>query len=349
MNRKWLLAGALVLAGLGGAGALALKPDKPAPAPKPAPAYEAAAPGLVEPFGEERDIASQVIGVIGQMLVEENDVVRANQPIAIVENSEQTARLAEGKAQLAEAQAELDKAINGARPEERREAEENVAQLDADLKMAGLEFERKQALLKHGDASQAAFDQSSATLRALKARRGAAAERLALIVAGTRKEDIEIARARVARLQADTDLAAALLDKTIIRSPIDGVILRRQRNAGEAVTNMDPTHIAIVGDVSRLRLRAEVDETDIGHIRVGQRIEAKADAFPGKSFGGTVARIAERLGSKRISTGLPSEKIDMKVLQVLIDLDPDVKLPVGLRMDVYFLAPGAAPHVAAGS
>ena len=307
---------------------------------KPSP-YVLAAPGLVEPYGEEREIASQVIGVIDKMLVEENDVVTAGQVIAIVENSEQAARLASARAQLAEAQALLDKAVHGARPEERREAVANLAQLDAEAQMADLDFKRKQPLAARGAATQSALDQAISTLHSLKSRRAAMAERLAVIEAGTREEDLAAARAVVDRLKAETALADALLEKTLIRSPIAGVILRRQRNAGEAVTNVDPTSIAIVGDLGRLRVRAEVDETDIGRVSIGQRVEVVADAFPGKRFGGSVSRIARRLGAKLIQTGHPSEKVDMKVLQTLIDLDPDVQLPVNLRVDVFFLAESA--------
>jgi HlyD family secretion protein len=306
---------------------------------EPAPSRpEAAAPGLVEPLSEERQIASQVIGVIGKMLVDENDAVAADQPIAIVENSEQAARVAATRAQLAEAQAQLDKLMNGARPEERREAKAQLDQLDAELDMAKLDYDRKKPLRESGAASQAALDQASSTMRSLKMRRAAMAERLAVIETGARAEDIAAARAIVARLKAETAFAEAQLDKFVIRSPIAGVILRRQRNAGEAVTNIDPTPIAIVGDLSRLRVRAEVDETDIGHIALGQRVEVSADAFPDRKFGGTVARIARRFGAKEVQTGRPAEKTDMKVLQVMIDLDPDVKLPVGLRVDLSFLA-----------
>ncbi len=304
--------------------------------------YAAAAPGVVEPWGEERQVASQVIGVIAKMLVEENDKVAADQPIAIVENSEQAARLAEARANLADAQAQLDKTINGARAEERREAVDQLAELDAELKLAQLDYDRKKPLVDHGAATQAALDQADSTLHSLKMRRAVMAEKLAIIQTGARAEDIAIARAAVARAKAEAELAQAELDKFTIRSPIAGIVLRKQRNAGESVTNFDPTPIAIVGDLSRLRVRAEVDETDIGRIAVGQRVEVAADAFPGKRFGGTVARIAERLGAKKIETGRPAEKIDMKVLQSLIDLDPEVKLPAGLRVDVFFMAPAVA-------
>jgi HlyD family secretion protein len=303
--------------------------------------YAAAAPGLVEPFSEERQVASQVIGVLSQVLVEENDAVAARQPIAIVENSEQAARVAAARAQLAEAQAQLEKMLNGARPEERREAKAQLEQLDAELELAQLDYDRKKPLRASGAASQATLDQSSSALRSLKMRRAAMAERVALIEAGARVEDIAAARAVVERLKAETALAEAQLEKFTIRSPIAGTLLRRQRNAGEAVTNIDPTPIAVVGDLGRLRVRAEVDETDIGRIARGQRVEVTADAFPGQKFGGTVARVAQRLGAKAVQTGRPADKVDMKVLQATIDLDPEVRLPVGLRVDVGFFGPAA--------
>jgi HlyD family secretion protein len=268
--------------------------------------------------------------------------VAADQPIAIVENSEQKARLAQARANLADAKAQPDKTLNGARPEERREAADQLADLDAQLEWAQLDYGRKKPLAEHGSASQAALDQAVSSMHALNMRRAAMAERLAMIQAGARTEDVAIARAAVARAEAEAALAEAELDKFTIRSPIAGVILRKQRNAGEAVTNVDPTPIAIVGDLSRLRVRAEVDETDIGHIAVGQHVEVAADAFPGRHFHGAVARIAHKLGAKQIETGSPAEKVDMKMLQTLIDLDPDVTLPVGLRVDVFFLRPAIA-------
>jgi HlyD family secretion protein len=114
-------------------------------------------------------------------------------------------------------------------------------------------------------------------------------------------------------------------------------VLRRYRISGEAVTNVPPTAIAIVGDLRGLRVRAEVDETNVGRVTAGQRVEVTADAFPDRKFGGTVFRVSSRLGGKAIQTGRPADRVDAKVLQVLIDLDPGTKLPIGLRVDAYFL------------
>lgn len=296
-----------------------------------------AAPGLVEPIDEEREVGSQVIGVIRSLNVEENDEVTAGQVIAVVDNDEQVARLASAKAELALRQAELDRVVNGARAEERREARAAVAEAEANLDLARREHERKLPLAMSGAVTKSALDQATSTLNANEAHRTVMAERLAVMEAGSRAEDVAAARAQLALAEANVALSQALLDKTLIRSPITGTILRRWRVSGEAVTNVPPTPIAIVGDLRGLRVRAEVDETDVGRVSPRQRVEVAADAYPGRRFGGTVYRVSTRLGAKMVQTGRPAEKLDTKVLQVLIDLDQGAKLPIGLRVDAYFL------------
>ena len=312
------------------------------PARDPAPGHHmVAAPGLVEPNGEEREIGSQVIGIIREMQVEENDRIVAGQIIAIVDNNEQQARLESARSQLALRNAELDRVLHGARPEERREARAAVAETDANLELARREYERKLPLARSGASTQAALDQATSALNAIEARRDAMSERLAVMEAGSRIEDVEAARAQVALAEADVALAEALLDKTFIRSPVTGSVLRRYRAAGEAVGNMPPTPVAVVGDLSRLRVRAEVDETDVGRVTIGQRVEVTADAYPDRRFGGTVSRVSSRLGGKAVQTGRPTDRVDTKVLQVLIDLEPGTALPIGLRVDAYFFGDAA--------
>jgi HlyD family secretion protein len=312
------------------------------PARDPVPGHHlVAAPGLVEPIGEEREIGSQVIGIIREMRVEENDNVAAGEIIAVVDNNEQEARLESARAALAQRTAELERVVNGARPEERREARAAVTETEANLDLARREYDRKVPLAKSGASTQAALDQATSTLNAIEAHRIVMSERLAVMEAGSRSEDIAAARTLVGLAEADVALAEALLDKTFIRSPVTGSVLRRYRAAGEAVGNMPPTPIAVVGDLSRLRVRAEVDETDVGRVTTGQRVEVTADAYPDRKFGGTVYRVSARLGGKAVQTGRPAERVDTKVLQVLIDLDSGTMLPIGLRVDAYFLGGSA--------
>lgn len=354
MKTSWLAVALLAVLGLVAIGFSLFKPTR-APLSAQASAssllsiprkHMAAAPGLVEPVTEEREIGSQVIGIIREVRVEENDQVREGQIIAVIENAEQVARLATAKAELALRQAELERSLNGARPEERREARAALREAEANLQLARTEYERRVPLAKTGVSSQAALDLATATLNVSDARRSVMAERLAVLEAGSRAEDIAAARARVTLAEANVELADALLDKTLIRSPVAGTVLRRVRIAGEAVTNLPPTPIALVGNLRGLRVRAEVDETDVSKAVVGQRVEVTADAFPGQKFEGTVYRVSSRMGGKQVATGRPADRVDTKVLQVLIDLDTGVTLPVGLRVDVFFLDGPTAPALA---
>jgi HlyD family secretion protein len=294
-----------------------------------------AAPGLVEPYGEERTISSEIIGVVKDMKVEENTPVTAGQVIAIIENSEITARLASAKAEVALAQAELDKLTHGARPEERRQAEAKLAEADAQFTWAKKEVERRRPLARSDVISASTMDDINNQLAIAVARRQAAVEALDMIKIGTRQEDIAAGQAKLDIAKAAVANNQALLDKTIVRSPIDGIVLRRWRATGEAVGNIPPSPIVTIGDLSRLRVRAEVDETDIAHVELRHRVRITADAFPGRGFGGTISSISKQVGSKQIDTGRPTERVDSKVLQVLIDLDSGIDLPVGLRVDAF--------------
>jgi HlyD family secretion protein len=245
-----------------------------------------AAPGLVEPASEERLIGSEVIGTLREVKVEENDVVKSGAVLAVIDNDDQTAALAQAKA-----------------------AAESAA---AALRLAELNLTRKRELVDKHQIAISEFDQ-------------AAAER-------------DMAKGERDRARATVALAQANLDKTIVTSPIDGTILRRYAVAGEAVTNQPPTPICSIGDLAHLRVRAEVDEIDIGRVKRGQDVVVKADGFPGREFPGRVIRVNERLGVRKALTDRSSEREDSKVLPVLVELEPGSHLPVGLRVDVFFSA-----------
>ncbi|WP_363349537.1 efflux RND transporter periplasmic adaptor subunit [Methylocystis echinoides] len=301
--------------------------------------HVAVAPGLIEPLNEEREVAAEANGILREVRVEENDEVTAGEVIAIVNNAEQAARLDSARAELALRRAELDKTVNGARPEQRREAQAALSEAHAGLDYARREYDRRAPLVKSGVSPKAVLDKAASDLDVAKARAAAAAEKLAAIEAGSRSEDIAAAQAHVDLAKANVALASALLDKTLIRSPISGIVLRRMRLGGESVSATPPTPIAIVGNINGLQVRAEVDETDAARVKVGQRVEILADAFPGKKFRGTVYRVASRMGAKQIQTGRPADKLDAKILQAFIHLDPNVRAPIGLRVDAYFLTP----------
>lgn len=168
-------------------------------------------------------------------------------------------------------------------------------------------------------------------------RRAAARERFALVDADARAEDRKRAEAAVALAKAELQEARALYEKTFIRAPISGVVLRKRLRAGEiaSATATPPTVVVTLGDAARLRVRADVDESDVGKLRVGQAAYVTARAYGDKKFPGRVVKIGQALGRKNFRTEEPTERVDTKILETLIELEAGTALPIGLRVDAF--------------
>jgi len=340
MNRKATIALSLAVA-------LIAAPQywagNPAVAAENAPARNGlvAAGGLVEPASEARQLSATVIGRIVTFNVDEGARVAAGEVIAEIENAELKAQLTAARAELAARESELERLNTGARDQEINQAKAEVKEAEAAAHLARVSFERRSELVNKQVASAETIDQARANRDVAEARRMLMTERLSLLTAPPRTEDVAIAGAKVEVARARIAEISAQIEKTIIRSPIEGIVLKVFRKAGETVTNLPPTPIATVGQIDRLRVRADVDETDVGRISPGQTAWVTADAFKNKRFRGTVARISSQMGRKNFRRENPEERLDTKVLEVLIDLD-DARLPIGLPVDVIFEAPRAA-------
>jgi HlyD family secretion protein len=136
--------------------------------------------------------------------------------------------------------------------------------------------------------------------------------------------------------QAEWRVAQAALEKTQVRAPADGMVLRVDAKAGELAIPAAGPPIMSIGDVGALRVRAEVNEQDLGRIRVGQAVLVRAGAFHGREFDGRVSSIARVVGPSRINSGDPRKFSDVDVLEVLVDLPDPGPLVVGEQVDVYF-------------
>ena len=293
-----------------------------------------AAAGVVEPASEARELAATLVGRLTKVNFEEGEHVVAGAIIAEIENDDLKAQLAGAEAAVGMRASELARLNAGAREQERSEARAAVREADALAVMARSKFERQSALGLKQIASQEAVEQARADRDAADARRELLAQRLSLLVAPPRHEDVAIAQANLAAAKARVEDIEAQLEKTLIRSPLDGTVLKLYRRMGETVSNLPPTPIATVGDTSRLRIKADVDQGDVAYIHPGQIVSVTADGFPNQRFRGTVARVGAQLGRKNFRSDDPQERFDTKILEVLIDLEPGVQLPVGLPVDI---------------
>lgn len=312
------------------ASAAAAVSELPAPSPR-----LIVAAGRTEPASEEVDVGTEIDGRLRSVLVEEGQPVRAGQVIAELENADFAARVAHARAVIAERQAALDRANSGSRPMQRREGKAQIREAEAVLMNANRERERRAQLLERGAISRAEYDSAEREAAVAQARLDAALERQELVEDEVRPEDRQRAAAELDRAKAQFAEAEALLAKTIIRSPMNAVVLRKHRNRGESISTEGRQPLVTLGDVSRLRVRAEIDETDVAQVSVGQAAYVTASAYGTRRFTGKVVRVGRLLGRKKVMTDAPSERVDTKILETLIELDPGQELPVGLRVDAF--------------
>ncbi len=335
--------GAVLLAATLGVGGVAWSQRSAPAAPAVAtPATTLVAPGIVEAQGDRVELGFEVAGRIAALAVDEGDRVVAGQVLAHLDDRVAQARVARAEAAVAAAKARRDLARRGARPDEIKAAAAEADAATAQARERGQARDRAEALLAANanaiplaevDTARGLADASAAQARA-------AAARAAVLRQGSRKEQIAEATAAVAGAAAELEETRALLAQHELRAPRDGVIIRRLHEVGEHVSIVPPTTVLVLADTSRLELRVEVDEVDVASIAIGQPTWATALAYGDRRFPGTIVRVVGELGRKTQRLDDPRARIDTRVLEVVVTLDSDVALPLGLRMDVHV---GASP------
>src|SRR5262249_44117268 len=240
-------------------------------------AWAAVAPGRVEPRSREIKIAAPLPARIAEVLIKANDEVFAGELLVRLDDEEALARLAAADAQVAlRKRARNDQAVTGAAAD-RRKAEDNAADAERAVADAQSALDRTAADRRANRASPARLDAArSALARAqdqLRERQDALAKlKTPDSALPTRLEgELNVAR-------AEWTLAKAALEKTRIRAPVEGTVLQVEAKKGELALPTEPA-LLVLGDVSVLRVRAELDEQHLGRLRVGQRVLVRAAAF----------------------------------------------------------------------
>jgi ABC exporter DevB family membrane fusion protein len=322
-----------------------------------------AAPGVVEAISEEIEVGTEIAGKLRSVLVEEGDEVIKGQTIAVLENSDyeaavRTARanietLRSGRetarARVEQAAADRKRIENGARAEERREARADYERTLPNVENAGRELERRRKLHATGDVSREELERAANAFENARKESQTVKEKYNVVNADARGDElaradaaIRLAEANIREFDAQIGEAEtrvrtveANLAKTIVRAPISGVVLRKRLKDGESVSPENPTGIVTLSDVSALRVRVDLDETDVAKVRENQTAYVTADAFGERKFAARVIKIGRILGKKNFRTERPTEKVDTKILEVLLELDPNQTLPLGLRVDAF--------------
>jgi HlyD family secretion protein len=117
-------------------------------------------------------------------------------------------------------------------------------------------------------------------------------------------------------------------------APFDGTLLRLLKREGEGTSTLLPEPVVLFGDMAKLRVRAEIDERFVRQLAVGQSVLVFGRNLAGKSYAGRILQLEKVMGDKTVFTRAASERKDLSVLQVLIDMEPDFQAPAGLQVDI---------------
>ncbi len=256
-------------------------------------------------------VGSQVSGTIDKLYADFNSKVKKGQVVARIDPSLFEGALLQAKADLENARANSSAAR--ANLEKARAAE---AQARAD-------YERTKPLTAQGVMSPQALDVSKANEDAAKSAISAA------------EAAVLQADAQASQKAAAVKVAQTNLDYTVIHAPIDGVVVSRNIDIGQTVAAslQAPTLFTIAQDLTKMQVYTKTDESDVGHIKVGQPVTFKVDAFPSDEFRGKVSQI--RMNATTVQ--------NVVTYDTIIDFDnPDLKLFPG--MTAYVTIPVASAH-----
>jgi multidrug resistance efflux pump len=290
--------------------------------------------GIVEPREPESRLSAAVPGRISHLHVTEGQHVEAGTLLLELESSTEEAQLAAAEADVVVAQATLGRSRRGVRPEELQAITRDADAAEARATLSEGVLER---LERAGQSGAATGDEVE------RARRQAAADRAALEAARARqaggrmgrREDVLVAMAQLRVAEARRDQARATLERLRIVAPIAGEVLEIRSRVGEYVQPSSSDAVIVLGDTSQLRARIDVDERDIARVALGSEAFVRADAFPGRDVRGRVVEIGRRMGRKVLRTDEPTERIDTKILEVVVELEGFEGLVPGVRVMGY--------------
>jgi HlyD family secretion protein len=314
----------------------------------PAATWAAAAPGRVEPNGGEVRITAQAGGRIAEVLVAVNDKVAAGDLMVRIDDQELEARVAAAEAEANVRRRDRDgETINNALARERRTAEDAVATAERQFAQYRADFDRTLRARRAGTASQADVEKAREAVSATQQRLDTVRTNLRRIALNEAMPLQTRLEAGIAAARADLSMADAALERTRVRATRDATVLQVLATPGETASPSLENVLVILGDMSKIRVRAEIEERDVGKVRAGQVAVVRSDAFPNREFTGRIATLSQSLGPARLSLKGPRKPTDLDVLEVMIDLEGTPPLLSGMRVDVFLKPDATATNAAA--
>jgi multidrug resistance efflux pump len=296
--------------------------------------------GLIEAQKENIPIGTNVAGVVWQIYVKKGDAVKAGDPLFRIDDRDLKAQLKVSEAVLASARAQLHKLRSAPRPEDIPPARAAVEEAKARLADTEAAVARTEKLYNRQMIAASDYDKDRFAFYAAKATAAKSSAELQRILAGTWKEDIDMAEATVFQAQSQLDNISINLERLTVRALADGEVLQLNVRLGQFAAMAWKEPMVVLGDVKKLHVRVDIDENDLPYFEKGAEAVATLKGRPQVRFPLKFVYVEPYVIPKQSLTGSNSERVDTRVLQVVYSLPENrpVEVYVGEQMDVYLKA-----------
>ncbi|MDH4099561.1 MAG: efflux RND transporter periplasmic adaptor subunit [Nitrospirota bacterium] len=277
------------------------------------------------------DISSKVPGRIERLAVAESDPIQKGQVVVVLEQSDVQANLVQNRMIVARAETTAKDMEAGSRTQEIAEAKAAVDKAESDLDRARKDWQRFRQLNEKGIVPAMELDRSKNIMDSADSQLKRAKQQLSLLKEGVRPLQIKAAKEEAQRARAAVTLVKTQVDDRTIRAPLDGTVLSKYLEEGEAVSAGAP--ILTAADLSRPWIRVYVPENEVGKIKLGHQARVYVDSAPGKPFPGKVIQINDEAEFTPKNIQTKKERVNL-VFGIKIALEnPDGFLKPGMPAD----------------
>lgn len=357
MNPRHLVLPAAAAALLAVAVASAVRADggriaRDPPSQPPASPFESriSGTGLVEPSGEEVLVGAPVSGVVGRVFVRTGDLVQAGDPLFDLDVRDLRAEVALRSAAVARAAAESKRLRSMPRAEDLPPAVARVAEAKAQFDEARTRLSMVERVADAAAVSQEDRARRKSEALAAGARFAEASAELVKLRAGAWDEDIAVADAALAEAEAALQRAVTDVERATVRAPSAARVLDVDVRPGQFAAAASGTALVVLGSADGLDVRVDIDEADAWRVRPGALAEAQVRGNAALRVPLEFVRIEPRVVPKKDLSGMTTERVDTRVLQVVYRAVPgEVSLFAGQQMDVFLVSPSAATAASGGA
>lgn len=284
----------------------------------------------------EVELSFRISGQVKTRPVDEGDRIKAGQVVATLDTDTLEALRGAALAEVDNTRAVLDELEEGTRKEEIEMARAQLKAAESKLKNAKDEYERYLPLYKEKAISPSTFDVRDTALKIATEEYNNALKALEKNETGPREQQIRSARSRWDRAKWELNRIELDIEHSIIRSPVDGVVLVKATEVGEVV--LPGATVMTVAAIDEVWLKGYVSELDLGRVKLGQKAEISIDTYPGKIYPGVVTFISSRAEFTPKNVQTKEERIK-QVYRVKITIpNPQQDLKIGMPAEGYILS-----------